>query len=140
MTSDDRPQPTAPQSGQSAEPSGERGAALASLQLLPEEDDAAAQGHEHAEAGPDAARLDLVLDVPVRLSVELGRTEIPIRDVVSLGRGSLIELDGSPGALLDVRVNGLLIGRGEVVVINEERLGLRFIEVVGQAERVRRLK
>lgn len=87
----------------------------------------------------DAGRLDLVLDVPVRLSVELGRTEIPIRDVVHLGRGSMIELDRAPGAPLDVRINGVLIGRGEVVLVNEERLGLRFIEVVSQAERMRRL-
>ena len=87
----------------------------------------------------DPGRLDLVFEVPVRLSVELGRTEIPIRDVVSLGRGSVIELDRSPGDALDVRVNGVLIGRGEIVVVNEERLGLRFIEVVSQAERIKRL-
>jgi flagellar motor switch protein FliN/FliY len=79
-------------------------------------------------------RLDLVFDVPVCLSVELGRTEIPIRDVVSLGRGSIIELDRGPGAPLDVRVNGVLIGRGEVVLVNAEKLGLRFVEVVGQAD------
>ncbi|HEU0215829.1 MAG TPA: flagellar motor switch protein FliN [Stellaceae bacterium] len=86
-----------------------------------------------------AARLDLVLDVPVCLSVELGRTEVPIRDVVNLGRGSIIELDRGPGAPLDVRVNGVLVGRGEVVLVNAERLGLRFVEVVSQAERVKRL-
>lgn len=92
-----------------------------------------------AETGePAAGRLDFVLDVPVRLSVELGRTQIPIRDVVNIGRGAIIELDGAPGAPLDVRVNGVLIGRGEVVVIDEERLGLRFVEVVGQAERAGR--
>jgi flagellar motor switch protein FliN len=84
--------------------------------------------------------LDFVLDVPVRLSVELGRTQISIRDVVNIGRGEIIELDGAPGAPLDVRVNGVLIGRGEVVVIDEERLGLRFVEVVSQAERVGRLR
>jgi flagellar motor switch protein FliN len=84
-------------------------------------------------------RLDLVLDVPVRLSVELGRTDIPIRDVVNLGRGSVIELDRGPGTPLDVRVNGVLIGRGEVVLVNEDRLGLRFVEVVNnQNERVKR--
>jgi flagellar motor switch protein FliN len=94
------------------------------------------------EPGQPAASpgLDFVLDVPVRLSVELGRTEIPIRDVVNIGRGAIIELDGSPGAPLDVRVNGVLIGRGEIVVINEERLGLRFVEVVSQAERANRLR
>jgi flagellar motor switch protein FliN/FliY len=86
-----------------------------------------------------SAGLDLVLEVPVRLSVELGRTEIPIRDVVNLARGSIIDLDRSPGEALDVLVNGVLIGRGEIVVVNEERLGLRFIEVVSQAERVKRL-
>ena len=86
-----------------------------------------------------ALQLDLVLDIPVRLSVELGRTEMPIREVVNLERGSVVELDGSPGALLDVRVNGVLVGRGEVVVVNEERLGLRFVEVVNQTERTKRL-
>ncbi len=84
-------------------------------------------------------RLDLVLDVPVCLSVELGRTEVPIRDVVNIGRGSIIELDRGPGAPLDVRVNGVLVGRGEVVLVDAERLGLRFVEVVSQAERVKRL-
>lgn len=83
--------------------------------------------------------LDLVFDVPVRLSVELGRTEIPIRDVVNLTRGSIVDLDRSPGEALDVRVNGVLVGRGEIVVVNEERLGLRFVEVVSPAERIRRL-
>jgi flagellar motor switch protein FliN len=89
--------------------------------------------------GAASGRLDLVFDVPICLSVELGRTEVPIRDVVNLGRGSIIELDRGPGAPLDVRVNGVLIGRGEVVLVNSERLGLRFVEVVSQAERVKRL-
>jgi flagellar motor switch protein FliN/FliY len=94
---------------------------------------------EPAPAAP-AMSLDLVLDVTVRLSVELGRTEIPIREVVNIGRGSIIELDGAPGDPLDVRVNGVLVGRGEIVVINEERLGLRFVDVVSQAERVSHLR
>ena len=89
--------------------------------------------------GVSAGRLDLVLDVPVCLSIELGRTEVPIREVVNIGRGSIIELDRGPGSPLDVRVNGVLIGRGEVVLVNAERLGLRFVEVVSQAERVKRL-
>jgi flagellar motor switch protein FliN len=82
--------------------------------------------------------LDLVFDVPVSLSVELGRTEVAIRDVVNLGRGSIIELDRGPGTPLDVRVNGVLIGRGEVVLVNAEKLGLRFVEVISQAERGKR--
>ena len=92
-----------------------------------------------ASEGASNGRLDLVFDVPVSLSVELGRTEVPIRDVVNLGRGSIIELDRGPGAPLDVRVNGVLIGRGEVVLVNADKLGLRFVEVVSQAERVKRL-
>jgi flagellar motor switch protein FliN/FliY len=84
-------------------------------------------------------RLDLVFEVPVCLSVELGRTEVPIGDVVNIGRGSIIELDRGPGTPLDVRVNGVLIGRGEVVLVNADKLGLRFVEVVSQAERVKRL-
>jgi flagellar motor switch protein FliN len=86
-----------------------------------------------------SGRLDLVFDVPVCLSVELGRTEVPIRDVLNIGRGSIIELDRGPGTPLDVRVNGVLMGRGEVVLVNAEKLGLRFVEVVSQAERVKRL-
>jgi flagellar motor switch protein FliN len=96
-------------------------------------------GSEAGEA-PLAAGLDLLLDVKVRLSVELGRTELPIRDVVNIGRGSIIELDGTPGTPLDVRVNGVLVGRGEIVVIDEERLGLRFIEVVNPAQRIGHLR
>lgn len=119
----------------------DEGSPFASLEL---------QGAPNGVAGPepgpvvraaavDLDRLGMVLDVPVRLSVELGRTEIAIRDVISLGRGSMIELDRGPGAPLDVRINGVLIGRGEVVLVDEERLGLRFTEVVSQAERMKRV-
>ncbi|HEY5208146.1 MAG TPA: flagellar motor switch protein FliN [Stellaceae bacterium] len=88
----------------------------------------------------EPGKLDLVLDIPLRLSVELGRTELPIRDVMRLGRGSVVELDRGPGAPLDVRVNGVLIGRGEVVVVNDDKLGLRFVEVVSQLERAKRIR
>jgi flagellar motor switch protein FliN len=98
----------------------------------------------HGKSGLDGdsepTKLDMVMDIPLRLSVELGRTEIPIRDVMRLGRGSMVELDRGPGAPLDVRVNGVLIGRGEVVVVNEEKLGLRFIDVVSQVERAKRIR
>jgi flagellar motor switch protein FliN len=92
---------------------------------------------EPADPIPD---LDLVLDIPIKLTVELGRADIAIREVVSVGRGSIIDLDGAPGAPLDVRANGVLIGRGEIVVIDEERLGLRLVELVSPAERVSRLR
>jgi flagellar motor switch protein FliN/FliY len=94
---------------------------------------------EQEGATVSIGRLNLVFDVPVCLSVELGRTDVPIRDVVSLGRGSIIELDRGPGAPLDVRVNGVLIGRGEVVLVNSEKLGLRFVEVVNQSDHPKRV-
>jgi flagellar motor switch protein FliN len=108
---------------------------FATLELAPE----GAHPAPMETGDPSVGRLDLVFDVPVCLSVELGRTEVPIRDVVNIGRGSIIELDRGPGTPLDVRVNGVLIGRGEVVLVNADKLGLRFVEVVSQAERVKRL-
>jgi flagellar motor switch protein FliN len=92
-----------------------------------------------AAAAAEPARLGFVLNIPVRLSVELGRVDIPIREVVGIDRGSVIELDRSLGQPLDVRVNGVLIGHGEIVVVDEERLGLRFVDVVSPAERVTKL-
>jgi flagellar motor switch protein FliN len=105
-------------------------------------DAGAGNGYSRAPAAAAPARptrLDMVLDIPVRLSVELGRAEIPIREVVNVDRGSVIELDRSLGQPLDVRVNGVLIGHGEIVVVDEDRLGLRFVDVLSQAERVTRL-
>ena len=110
--------------------------------LFPNIDDTAAIGGERREvqaAVAEPASLDLVLNIPVRLSVELGRAEIPIRDVVGIDRGSVIELDRSLGQPLDVRVNGVLIGHGEIVVVDEERLGLRLVDIVSPAERVTQL-
>src|ERR1700691_988730 len=82
----------------------------------------AGTGKTNATSATDIRRLDLVLNIPVCLSVELGRAEIPIRDVVNVGRGSVIELDRSVGEPLDVRLNGVLIGHGEIVVFDEEHL------------------
>ena len=131
--SDDRPPGgPAPPPGSGTPPEDETGSPFASLAMQSESEAA-------PEQSLDATRFDLVYDVPVKLSVELGRTEVPIRDVINLGRGSIIELDRGPGTPLDVRVNGVLIGRGEVVLVNEERLGLRFVEVISQGERAKRL-
>jgi flagellar motor switch protein FliN/FliY len=106
--------------------------------LEPQSDETPAMSYNGEAEDTSAGCFDLVFDVPVRLSVELGRTEVAIRDVVNLGRGSIIELDRGPGTPLDVRVNGVLIGRGEVVLVNAEKLGLRFVEVISQAERDKR--
>jgi flagellar motor switch protein FliN/FliY len=134
MIDDPPPDETGPPD-ETAEAPGASRSPFATLEM---QSDAGEQLGSGDQAGGNG-RLDLVLDVPVRLSVELGRTDIPIRDVVNLGRGSVIELDRGPGTPLDVRVNGVLIGRGEVVLVNEDRLGLRFVEVVNnQNERVKR--
>jgi len=135
MANDDHPSGPGSETDAPVIPAGDEESPFPSLDRQGSSRDASLEPGESAEA----PQLDLVLDIPVRLSVELGRTEMPIREVVNLGRGSVVELDGSPGALLDVRVNGILVGRGEVVVINEERLGLRFVEVVNQTERMKRL-
>ncbi|HXV06406.1 MAG TPA: flagellar motor switch protein FliN [Burkholderiales bacterium] len=86
-----------------------------------------------------AASLDIVMDIPVQLSVELGRTRLPIRTLVQLAQGSVVELDRLAGEPLDVLVNGCLIAQGEVVVVND-KLGIRLTEVIGPDERLRRLQ
>lgn len=83
--------------------------------------------------------LDMILDVPVSLSLEVGRTRIPIRNLLQLNQGSVVELERDAGEPLDVFVNGTLIAHGEVVVVNE-RFGIRLTDVVSPAERVKRLK
>jgi flagellar motor switch protein FliN len=83
--------------------------------------------------------LEVILDVPVTLSMEVGRTRVPIRNLLQLNQGSVIELDRAAGEPLDVFVNGTLIAHGEVVVVNE-RFGIRLTDVVSPAERLRKLK
>jgi len=82
--------------------------------------------------------IDLVLDIPVQLSVELGRTKLPIRNLLQLAQGSVVELDGLAGEPMDVLVNGCLIAQGEVVVVNE-KFGIRLTDVITPAERMKRL-
>jgi flagellar motor switch protein FliN/FliY len=82
--------------------------------------------------------IDLVLDIPVSLTVELGRTKIPIKHILQLAQGSVIELDALAGEPMDVLVNGCLIAQGEVVVVNE-KFGIRLTDVVTPSERMRRL-
>lgn len=83
--------------------------------------------------------LDMVLDIPVTLSMEIGRTRIPIRNLLQLNQGSVVELERLAGEPLDVLVNGTLIAHGEVVVVNE-KFGIRFTDVVSPSERIRKLK
>src|SRR3569832_139009 len=83
--------------------------------------------------------LEVILDVPVTLSMEVGRTRIPIRNLLQLNQGSVVELDRAAGEPLDVFVNGTLVAHGEVVVVNE-KFGIRITDVVSPAERIRKLK
>ena len=85
------------------------------------------------------ANLDVILDIPVTLSMEIGRTELPIHNLLQLNQGSVVELDRLAGEPLDVLVNGTLIAHGEVVVVNE-KFGIRLTDVVSPAERVKNLK
>lgn len=87
-----------------------------------------------------AARLgdiSMVLEIPVQLSVELGRTRVPIKYILQLAQGSVVELDSMAGGPMDVLVNGYLIAQGEVVVVNE-KFGIRLTDVVTPSERLRR--
>ena len=89
-------------------------------------------------AQPAANNLDLILDIPVQLNVELGRTKIAIRNLLQLAQGSVVELDGLAGQPMDVLVNGCLIAQGEVVVVND-KFGIRLTDIISPAERLRRL-
>lgn len=90
------------------------------------------------DGGPDL-NLDVILDVPVTLSLEVGRARLPIRNLLQLNQGSVVELERGAGESLDVFVNGTLIAHGEVVVIND-RFGVRLTDVVSPSERIRRLR
>ena len=83
--------------------------------------------------------LDVILDIPVTISMEVGNTQIPIRNLLQLNQGSVIELDRLAGEPLDVLVNGTLIAHGEVVMVND-KFGIRLTDVISQAERIQRLK
>ena len=82
--------------------------------------------------------INMVLDIPVTLSVELGRTKVPIKYILQLAQGSVVELDALAGEPMDVLVNGYLIAQGEVVVVND-KLGIRLTDVVTPSERLRRV-
>ena len=82
--------------------------------------------------------IDMILDIPVQLTVELGRTKIPIKHILQLAQGSVIELDGLAGEPMDVLVNGYLIAQGEVVVVND-KFGIRLTDIITPSERLRKL-
>jgi flagellar motor switch protein FliN len=82
--------------------------------------------------------INMILDIPVQLTVELGRTRIPIKNILQLAQGSVVELEALAGEPMDVLVNGYLIAQGEVVVVND-KFGIRLTDIVTPSERMRRL-
>lgn len=105
----------------------------------PESVQPAALGDDAGLTGNPEVNLEVILDIPVTISLEIGRTSLPIRNLLQLNQGSIVELDRLAGEPLDVLVNGTLIAHGEVVVVNE-KFGIRLTDVISPAERVRRLK
>jgi flagellar motor switch protein FliN/FliY len=90
-------------------------------------------------SGEEKRKLDAILDIPVTISMEVGRSNISIRNLLQLNQGSVVELDRVAGESLDVLVNGTLIAHGEVVVVND-KFGIRLTDVVSQVERIKKLK
>lgn len=100
---------------------------------------------DNIKAGDDALNklkiqnLDFILDIPLKVSVELGRSNVLIKDLLQLGQGSVLELDKLAGEPLEVLVNGKLVARGEVVVVNE-KFGVRLTDIISPIERIETLK
>ena len=82
--------------------------------------------------------IEMILDIPVQLTVELGRTRIPIKHILQLAQGSVVELEGMAGEPMDILVNGCLIAQGEVVVVND-KFGIRVTDIITPSERIRKL-
>lgn len=122
-------------------------------EALDEQAEASAEGANKAEAveleeltedekpitGEEKRKLDAILDIPVTISMEVGRSNISIRNLLQLNQGSVVELDRVAGEALDVLVNGTLIAHGEVVVVND-KFGIRLTDVISQIERIKKLK
>jgi flagellar motor switch protein FliN/FliY len=93
--------------------------------------------NENSQSG-SYPNIDFILDIPVQLTVELGRTKIAIKNLLQLTQGSVVELDGLAGEPMDVLVNGCLIAHGEVVVVND-KFGIRLTDITSPTERIQRL-
>lgn len=94
---------------------------------------------KHELSGEEKRKLDTILDIPVTISMEVGRSKINIRNLLPLNQGSVVELDRVAGEPLDVLVNGTLIAHGEVVVVND-KFGIRLTDVISQVERIKKLR
>lgn len=96
-------------------------------------------GGAPAKAPTSLNDFDMILDIPVQITVELGRTKLSIRNLLQLAHGSVVELDGLAGEPMDVLVNGTLIAQGEVVVVND-KFGIRLTDIISPAERMRKIR
>lgn len=119
------------------------GSAMAEQATAPTPGVEPAKPHAFNQLGPGGTAttqndLDMILDIPVQLTVELGRTKMPIKNLLQLAQGSVVELAGMAGEPLDVMINGFLIAQGEVVVVND-KLGIRLTDIITPSERLRRL-
>ena len=114
-------------------------------EMQPDQQDAISQLADQIKTGDDALNklkvqnLDFILDIPLKVSVELGRAQVVIKDLLQLGQGSVLELDKLAGEPLEVLVNGKLVARGEVVVVNE-KFGIRLTDIISPLERIETLK
>ncbi|WP_084273743.1 flagellar motor switch protein FliN [Legionella fairfieldensis] len=103
---------------------------------------AVAQSGAPQNAAPqetETEKMELILDIPVEVTVEIGRTKMTIRNLLQLNQGGIIALDRLAGEPLDILVNGTLVAHGEVVVVND-KFGIRLTDIVSKAERIRRLR
>lgn len=116
-----------------------------STEMTENNKEAISQLADQIKAGDDALNklkvqnLDFILDIPLKVSVELGRAKVIIKDLLQLGQGSVLELDKLAGEPLEVLVNGKLVARGEVVVVNE-KFGIRLTDIISPLERIESLK
>ncbi|SHI10449.1 flagellar motor switch protein FliN [Ferrimonas marina] len=96
-------------------------------------------GDDAGISAEERRKLDTILDIPVNISMEVGRSQISIRNLLQLNQGSVVELDRVAGEPLDVMVNGTLVAHGEVVVVND-KFGIRLTDVISQTERIKKLR
>jgi flagellar motor switch protein FliN/FliY len=100
---------------------------------------AATQLNDNIEPGSGDVKLDVILDIPITIAMEIGRTKLSIRNLLQLNQGSVVELDRLAGEPMDVLVNGTLVAHGEVVVVNE-KFGIRLTDVISPADRIKNLR
>ncbi len=138
---DNRPDTVAPATEAAADTTDQPGAEAATAAASDDYETASfgeLSAEARAPAGDPAENLDVILDVPVTLSLEVGRTHMSVGELLQISQGSVVELDRLAGEPLDVLVNGTLVAHGEIVVVND-KFGIRLTDVVSPAERVRKL-